>query len=72
MKTFKLLPAETVLEDDYPVHGDYVYIIDNVFARCPIIEGTVADLKRATGAKEIRRCEIFAHDDARLGDKVEP
>jgi hypothetical protein len=66
----KLLPSETVLPDDYPMYGGYVYIIDGVFQRsnesCP-----VSEYKRLTGAREIRRCDIFGHPDARLGDSVE-
>jgi len=66
----KLLESETILEDSYPVFWDYVYIADMKFVRSDI-QGTVIDLKRDLGAKEIRRCEIFDHEGARLGDVLE-
>ncbi len=65
-----LLDDETVLPDDYPMHFDYVYIVDNVFKKswdsC-----TVLQYKEAYGVKEIRRCNLFGHEGARLGDTVE-
>ena len=67
---FKLLPEEVVLDDEYPVYFEYVYIVDNVFRRSPI-EGNVGDLKKEFNAKEIRRCELFARNTAKIGDKVE-
>lgn len=70
-KTFKLLVDETVLPDEQPVFGMYVYIVDNVFARCNWIESTVGEWKRKEGLKEIRRCNLFQHEGARLGDRVE-
>ena len=69
-KTFKLLAEETILPDDYPVNGMYIYIVDNVFTRC-WLEGTVGEWKRQAGLKEVRRCKLFDHEGARLGDKVE-
>jgi hypothetical protein len=54
-----IFPKETVLPDDYPVFWDYWYVCDGEPRRSDI-EGTVADLKRDTGATEIRRCEIMA------------
>ena len=69
-KTFKLLSDETVLPDDYPINGMYIYIVDNVFTRC-WIEGTVGEWKRQAGLKEVRRCKLFEHEGARLGDRVE-
>jgi len=65
---YKLTANEIVLENDYPVYQGYVYIFDMVFSRSPLT-GTVADLK-ALGAKEIRRCDLFDHDDAKIGDKI--
>ena len=70
-KVFKLLPEETVLPDDYPVHAMYVYIADNKFTRCMWLDGTVGEWKRKEGFKEVRRCKLFGHDGARLGDIVE-
>lgn len=72
VKTFALLPTETVMDDDDNVFAMYVYIKDGVFWRNDVlIEGSVLELKRATGAHEIRRCELFGHHGARLGDRVE-
>jgi|SRR5579885_290666 len=70
--SFALRDSETPLPDDANVYLFYVYIKDGVFWRNEEIDGgTVADLKRATGAKEIRRCDLFGHPGARLGDHVE-
>jgi hypothetical protein len=69
MGVYKFSPDETVLEDSYPVHTGYVYIFDGVFYKSPLT-GTVADLKQL-GAKEVRRCDLFGHKGAKLGDKVE-
>lgn len=70
--THKLLESETVLPDDYPVFPMYIYIVDNVFSRFEFPEpSTVGEFKNKTGAKEVRRCALFDHPDARLGDRVE-
>ena len=71
--THKLLKTETVLEDDYPIVHAYVYICDNKFTRFElwVDDFTVADWKRSAGFQEIRRCDLFGHKDARLGDSVE-
>lgn len=61
-----ILESEIVLEDDYPVYWDYVYIMDGRFQRSNI-QGTVADLKR-NGIKEVRRCDLMGHPGARIGD----
>lgn len=47
--------AEPILEDDYPVYATYWYVLDGEPQRSDV-QGQVRDLKRATGAKEIRRC----------------
>lgn len=71
-QTFKLLPAETVLGDDYPVHPMYLYIVDGVFAKFNgNMSDTVGNWKKWCNIKEIRRCEMFGHEGARLGDRVE-
>jgi len=55
---------EPLLEDDYPIHGDYLYVCDGKVIRCDLMSGTVADLKRdlrshyKLEAKEIRSCDI--------------
>lgn len=66
----KLLPSETILEDDYPVYMDYAYIVDNVFMLAPT-EMTVLEWKVRWKHKEIRRCELFSHPNAKLGERVE-
>jgi hypothetical protein len=73
-QTFKLLPSETVLPDDYPIYMDFVYIVDGKFTRQSRYFNviTVADWKRLDGEiKEIRRCDLFGHPGAYLGDRVE-
>jgi hypothetical protein len=69
MNTFPLLESETILEDDYPVFWDYSYIADMKIIRSDI-QGTVFDLKQDLNAKEIRRCDIFGREGARLGDAL--
>lgn len=49
---------EPILPDDYPVYWDYLYVADERVIRSDI-RGTIADLKRDIGAKEIRRCDII-------------
>ena len=72
IQTFDLLPSETILEDDHPIHSFYVYIVDGVLTRqVEYFDITVADWKRRDGIKEVRRCNLFGHPGARLGDKVE-
>ena len=65
----KVLKSETVLPDDYPVYLEYVYIADLKIIRSDL-QGTVADLKIETGAKEIRRCDLFAkeRETSKIGD----
>jgi hypothetical protein len=54
---------EPILDDDYPVYGNYLYVCDGKVIRSDVF-GTVADLKRdlrsyyKLDAKEIRRCDI--------------
>ena len=57
-----VVDGENVLDDSYPVYGDYLYVADGKVIRSDIF-GTVRDLKRDTGAKEIRRCNM---DDRNL------
>lgn len=52
-----ILDSETILEDNYPVYYDYIYLVDGV-PRVSFIKGDVARLKLAFSAKEIRRCDI--------------
>jgi len=59
-KPFEVLKSETVLPDDYPVYGNFAYIIDSKKIVSSWINGTVKDLKKEYNATEVRRCEIFA------------
>jgi len=43
MKNLKL--NENLLPDDYPIHGDYLYVCDGKVIRCDLMSGTVRDLK---------------------------
>ena len=51
---------ERVLEDDYPVHPSYLYVVNGVVVTCHI-EGTVGDLKREIGNNSavITNCDMF-------------
>lgn len=49
---------EPILEDDYPVYADYLYVADGRVIRSDWHDVTVARLKRELGAKEIRRFDI--------------
>lgn len=58
METNKIL-NEPILPDDYPVHYDFAYIVDDT----PILSdfgggATVADMKRYLPCKEVRRCDL--------------
>jgi hypothetical protein len=73
MMRHKLLKSETILPDDYPVNDMYVYIVDHKFTRFDCMRSnarTIGEWKQLHGVKEIRRCDIFGHDDAKLGDEV--
>ena len=67
----KLTNDEIVLEDNYPVIYGYAYIGDMKFIRNNVLmRGTVGELKREMNLTEIRRCDIFAHEGAKIGDKL--
>lgn len=59
-----LFENETVLPDDYPVYGDYLYVADGKLYRSDWHGVTVADLKRNEGFKEVRRCNLEARRKA--------
>jgi len=48
---------EKILENDYPVYWDYLYVCDGVVIRSDI-QGTVLDLKRDRKCKEVTNCDI--------------
>lgn len=50
---------EPVLEDDYPVYGDYLYVADGEVYRSGWHGITIGLLKRYEGFKEVRRCDIY-------------
>ncbi len=49
---------EPILEDDYPVYADYLYVADGKVIRSDWHGVNVRRLKHELGAKEIRRCDI--------------
>jgi hypothetical protein len=50
--------TERVLDNDYPVYPGYFYLADGVVV-CSSLKGRVLDLKRDTGALEIRSCDAI-------------
>jgi hypothetical protein len=48
---------EPILPDDYPVYAGYAYVADGKVISSDV-EGSVARLKRAVKATEIRRCDL--------------
>lgn len=64
-----LLSCETILPDDYPVYPYFVYIADMKFIKCPI-HSIVGIWKKKFGLKEIRKCDIFGHKHAKIGDEL--
>ena len=60
------------MPDDYPAIPGFVYIVDGAFRRCSLFEETTIGLwRQREGIVEIRRCDMFDHEGARLGDKAE-
>lgn len=57
-------PNEPILEDDYPIYGDYLYVTDGKLYRSDWHDITVGELKRREGFKEVRRCNIHARREA--------
>lgn len=53
-----IYPDETILDDNYPVYGGYFYVCDGKPITSDIF-GTVRELKRDTGASEVRRCSLL-------------
>lgn len=51
-------PSENMLSDDSPVRYGQVYLIDGI-PRFSELSGTVAELKRAMDADEVRQCDVF-------------
>ena len=66
---YKRLKNEVVLEDSYLVHQGYVYIMDGVVRRSTI-NGDVGKLKVEMGVQKIRKCSLYGHLSAVIGDEV--
>lgn len=56
-KAQESLLDEPVLDDDFPVHYGYNYVIDGTVRKADIT-GTVRGLKFATGGSVVRRCDM--------------
>lgn len=52
----EFFPDESVLPDDYPIYGDYFYLVDGRVYRSDWHDVTVRELKRRENFREIRRC----------------
>lgn len=57
---------ERMLPDDYPIYGDYLYVVDGEVYRSDYHGITAGELKRRLGAKEIRNCDIYERRRAAL------
>jgi hypothetical protein len=53
---------EPILPDDYPIYGDYLYVVDGKVYRSDWHDITVGDLKRYENCSEVRRCDIVGRD----------
>ncbi len=53
---------EKELPDDYPVYGDYCYVVDGEVVVSDWHDITVADFKRKLGAKSVKRCDMVARN----------
>jgi len=53
---------ERILEDDYPVHFGYWYVVDGLPVQCELFGGhaTVFELRIHLNAREIRNCDLRA------------
>ena len=53
-----VMNGERVLEDDYPIYGGYLYIVDERVIVSDYHEITVKKFKQLMNAKEIRNCNM--------------
>jgi hypothetical protein len=60
-------PNEEILEDDYPIYGDYLYVVDGKTYRSDYHGITARELRSRLKATEIRRCNISARRQAAFG-----
>jgi hypothetical protein len=73
VKSFPLLPNETIMEDDSNMFFMYLYIFDGVFSRNEKYHAIkVSEFKQRENVREVRKCNIFGpgRNEARLGDRV--
>lgn len=50
---------EPILEDDYPIYADYLYVADGKVVRSDWHGITARRFKHYLGATELRRCDIY-------------
>jgi len=55
-----LFENEEILPDDYPVYGNYLYVVDGKLYRSDWHDITVRRLKQHLKATEVRRCNMVA------------
>lgn len=53
---------ERILDDDYPVFWDYLYVCDGKVIRSDI-QGNVKDLKRNLKCIEVKNCDIIGRQN---------
>jgi hypothetical protein len=70
MKMADFFPDETILPDDYPIYGNYMYLADGRVYRSDWHDVTAGELKRREGFKEVRRCNWrrFNGTNAQIAD----
>lgn len=52
---------ERELPDDYPIHGGYLYVVDDKVWRAPY-GMTVGTLKKTSDFKSVKNCDIGARN----------
>ena len=57
---------EDILEDDYPIYADYLYVADGNVVRSDYHGITAREFRNRIGATELRRCDIFGRRKAAL------
>jgi hypothetical protein len=55
---------EPLLDDDYPIYADYLYVADGKLYRSDWHDITVRQLKAREGFAEVRRCDIYGRQAA--------
>lgn len=49
---------EPILPDDYPIYGNFLYVVDGEVYQSDWHGVTAAQLKKLLNVKEVRRCDI--------------